>query len=451
VKRHQEVELNSTLIDEIQASSVVIESGIEITKLKLRMRNNTRQYLTMRLPPGAVLTHSLIDGEPVRPAVSEDPKGRESLLLPLRQSSRTADGLREHVVREGETLSDIANFYFSDPTQWHAVQENNADQLGAGLELQVGQRLKIPAKTKKGALVQESSFVIEVAYKRPTHPLGPIGRRSIELPELDVDTVGVVWYLYFPEGLLPLSFDANLTQYSAIRYDPFRRAKSFIEEALGIRHAWAGAGYYKSILSQRKVIWQAEAEKKSQAEVVLSSFPLVGERYRFRRILLGKETPEITINYIARPWAHAARWSAFALTFIATLLLLSRVRSSDAPGEFGRAGPWIAGLAGLLVLLVAAHFFLGVHRRILWGVDLALLVEVLRPRVRPTLTRLVALLKEPWQIFGLLRIGALAKLVALYILLSLILLFPLLLSSILFVVLAVSLARITKKEVAHAP
>jgi nucleoid-associated protein YgaU len=439
VARHQEVELNSTLIDELQASSVVIESGMEVTKLKLRMRNNTRQYLSMHLPPGAILTHSLIDGQSVRPAVIKDKVGREVLLLPLRQSERIGGGERTHVVREGETLSDISNAYFSTPTEWHTILEGNKDQLGNGIELQTGQRLRIP--NKKGAVMEESSFVIEVAYKCQRTALGRFGRLGLELPELDVPTVGVTWHLYLPDAVSALAFDANLTQFSSLRYDPFRRLKSYLEMVVGTRHAWAGEfRSYKNILSQRKVLWLADNDRRGGDEVVLSSFPLVGERYRFHRILLGKETPAIRLTYVARGWAGIARWVALLSAFGLAWFLFAARRPPKAVA-------WIAGAAALLLLLVGAHFFLGLHRRILWGVDLALIAALVRPEATKLLRGALRLFEEPWRAIELVRMKTLLLVVGLLTLVSLMLVFPLLLSSVALLALLVMRAR--QKEVGH--
>ena len=305
VARHQEIELTSTLIDEIQASSLLIEDGTEVTKIKLRIRNNTRQYLTMHLPEGAMLTHSLIDGRPVRPAYTKE-DGGEALLFPLRQSERIGAGReRYHTVRSGETLSDVANFYYSDPSQWRTILDNNMDQMADELDMTAGQVLRIPQRT--GVTVEESSFVIELAYKRNRDPLGSLGRITLTLPRIDVDTMKAIWHIYIPRTLMPLSFDSNLAQYSYIRYDPFRRIRDFLYRDLFTPWAWAG-GRYKSILKQRKVIYHVEAEQRGRGEVVLAAFPLTGDRYRFKRVLLGQETPRITVTYIGRDTAAPVRW-----------------------------------------------------------------------------------------------------------------------------------------------
>ncbi|HSA23060.1 MAG TPA: LysM peptidoglycan-binding domain-containing protein, partial [Myxococcota bacterium] len=443
VKRHDEVQLTSTLIDELQASSVLIEDGTEITKLKLRIRNNTRQYLTLRLPPGAVLTHSLVDGRPIRPATTAA-DGGPALLLPLRQSERVgATGQRDHTVREGETLSDLANFYYSDPSQYRNILEANPDQLGDASDLMAGQQLRIPAA--QGVTVEESSFVVELAYKRAGgEALGWFGRRELVLPTMDVDTMKATWHLYLPESIDPLGFDANLTQYSAIRYDPFRRLRDYLLQVLWVHDAWAG-GKYRSILVQRKEIYKSDYARRTSGEVVLATFPLVGERYRFRRSLLGQEQPRILVTYAVRGLAGPVRWGVFGLAFAVGLFLFWRPR---------RAAAWLAAGGGLLLALLVAHFVLGVHRRVLWGVDLALLVALLHLRWRPWWEGLKGLAREPWRALELCTLRNLAFLVGLSALLWLALWFPLMLSSLTAVAAFLWWRRkarlAARQEVAHA-
>ncbi|MEE8409952.1 MAG: LysM peptidoglycan-binding domain-containing protein, partial [Myxococcota bacterium] len=437
VSRHQAVELTSTLIDDMQASSVIIEDGSEITKLKLRLRNNTRQYRSVELPAGAVLTHSLIDGQPLRPA--EGANG--VLLFPLRQSERIEAGRpMTHTVTSGETLTDIANFYYSDPNQWSNILEYNPEQLGSEWDLAVGQVLRIPAK--QGVVVQESSFVIELAYKREHKALGAIGRFSTALPEVNVDVVEVTWHLYLPASLTPMSFDTNLTQYSAIRYEPFRRVREFLRRARWVRNAWAG-DRYKSILSQRKIIYQAEAERRSKGKMVLASFPLVGERFRFERILLGRDTPQISATYVTRGLGPPLRWGAMAAAFVLTMLMLSPSRNRRT---------WIIAGVSLVGLLVAAHFVLGIHRRIVWGADLALIVTWFRLRGGGLWRGLVEVVRSPWLALRWLRIGTVAWLFGIFLLLMIVLEYPLLLSSVALVVMSVWWRRSGSRVqgVAHA-
>lgn len=442
ISRHQEVELTSTIIDELAASSVLLEDGTEVTKLKARMRNNTRQYLKVKLPAGAQLTHSLIDGLPVRPALVGQ-GAEEALLFPLRQSEKIGRGMaRSHVVREGETLSEIANIYFSNPAKWQAVLDNNRDQIAAPEDIYVGQVLRIPLA--EGVTVEESSFVIELAYTRQGEPLGSMGRVALRLPELDVPAAVAVWHLFFPHTLEPLSFSANLTQYSAIRYDPFRRLRDFLHRVFWERQAFAG-GKYMNVLRMRKEIYYSESGQRGPGEVVLSSFPLVGERYRFRRSQLGSDTPRLSITYLDRDAVTALRWVAFLAALGMGLWLFA-----------GRRRPlswWLVGGALLLLLLVLAHFVLGVHRRLLWGLDLALLVGVLRPRLPTWWKEIKEKITSPWRVIEWLTFKNLALLVGWCLVLWFVLFFPLLLSSTAAVVLFVCWRRKRNsavQEVAHA-
>ena len=384
VSRLVELELASTLVDELQASTVLLEDGVERTKIKLRIRNSTRQYVEVTLPEGSTLTHSFIDGRKVRPAG----KGG-ALLFPLRQSERlSADQERIHLVRSGETLSDVANIYYSDPSAWTRILNMNRDAVSPSGALTRGARLRIPPAAEQAA--REACFVIEVAYERSPGGLGAIGQRALRLPGLDVEAVKAVWHVYLPGSHEPLSFRGNLTQHSGIRYDLFRRLEWYLERAVSVPSAWAG-GDYENILTKRRAIYHDEARGEGDDGAALTTFPLVGQQYRFRRILLGREVPEIRVAYASGSLLSAARHAGLAIAFGVTLwALLGRRR---APRR------WLLAGGALVVLLVAAHHVSGIHRRILWGVDLALLVALARVH-GPWLRRAARIAaRAPWRAF----------------------------------------------------
>lgn len=421
--RTEEVELTSTIVDDLQASTVLLEDGTEITKLRLRLRNNTRQYLAATLPAGAVLTHAFIDGQGLRPALS-DPARPEALLLPLRQSERMDGQGLTYQVQPGDTLSGIAAAFLSGPGQWTELLAANADQLGSAWDLEPGQVLRIPS-AGSGSL-RESSFVIELAYKVQGEGLGPLGGRRVTLPELDVDTVALTWHLYLPDALEPLRFRANLTQTSNIRYDPFRRLRHFLGDALRIRSAWAGGGEYSSILSQRKAIYREENLRRQGGQEVTSSFPYVGRRTAFSRILSGRERPEIGVLYVDRDALPPLRVGALLAGFG---LLSWALR---APADRRR---WLLGALGLSVVLVLAHLVMGMHRRLLWGLDLALLLDLARTHGGALLRVLGGRLSSPGALLDALSWRNLAAILTLALGLLVLGTFPLLLSSVAFVAL----------------
>ncbi|MES2641774.1 MAG: LysM peptidoglycan-binding domain-containing protein [Myxococcota bacterium] len=420
VTREAEVELTSTIVDDLEASTVLIEDGAEITKVQLRVRNRTRQYLSAKLPAGAVLTHARIDGRPVRPAVVIDADG-ESLLFPLVQSERLAAGATQTwVVRDGDTLGGIADRFYSDPGEWSVILSENNDQLGSPLDLAPGQRLRIPSKP--GVAVQESSFVIELAWTRAGPEMGWLGRRALTLPELDADVLSATWHVYVPDALVPLSFDANLTQYSDIRYDHLRRVRQFLDAAFGGNDAWAGGGY-ESILSRRKSIYQEEASRLVGAQEATSSFPLVGERYRFKRLLPGREVPTLSVTWLSRSLVPGVRWAAFAAALALAVAGL-------------RGGRKLGVAAGFAALLLVAWYVEGVHRRIVWGVDVALILTLVATgRARALAARGGGL--PGWRALGdHLRFGNLARVFLAVFALYLLLMVPLLWSTVALVSLA---------------
>ncbi len=396
VQRQASLELTSTIIDDVQASTLLIEDGTEVGKLRLRLRNSTRQYLGVTLPAGFTLTHARIDGRPVRPAVSDE-GGVERLLFPLQQSERLSPGSgRQHVVAEGETLSGIAALYDTRPGFWMEILDANRDQLASDMDLEPGQVLKIPVTDS----TPESSFIVELAYKRASDPLGWLGGRGLSLPALDVDVVSTTWHVYLPDAVLPFGFHGNLTQTSNLRYDPVRRLLYFLGGALGSREAWAGGGDYdglsgysgsdagyESILSKRRGLYLSESRSKAGASEVLSSFPFTGERYAFQRLLPGQETGEIHFYWVDRDAVPALRWGGL----LGAILLTLRALRGD------RRMPLLVGAAALLLV---AQVIPGVHRRLLWGVDLALAWDLYQRAGRGWL---IATLQSPPSLRGLWR------------------------------------------------
>jgi len=373
-RRQAGVTLTSTLIDEVEASTVLLADGGERTKLKLHIRNNTKQYLQVALPEGATLTHALVEGHPVRPARAggrADAQDGGTLLFSLRQSERIdRESGRTHTVQTGETLGNIALRYYSDPGKWRALLEANSDTLPSEHALRVGQVLKIPSVGP--VLVEESTFVLEIAYQRRLSTFSWLGKRELALPDLDVDAVKVTWHVYLPKAVTPLVFDGNVTQLTRIRYGTFRRFEQFLDSVFGVEDARAGTKKYKSILKRRKGIYHAEASRKDRGDVAPGNFPLVGSRYRFKRLLASTgEAPTISIFYASDTALQGLRWLALLASVGLALLLLARRRVWWKP---------VLALVGFAALLLAAHYVIGIHKRMLWGTAIALAIALWRLR-----------------------------------------------------------------------
>lgn len=375
VRRQAEVELTSTQIDSLEASTVMLQDGAQVSRLQLHVRNETRQYLGVRLPEGAVLTHARLDGRALRPATSTD---GSTLLLPLIQSERLEEGeVQTWLVQEGDTLSDLADRFYGDPGQWATLIDANPDTLGPYGLLEPGQLLVVPPDASGAAPM--SRFAIDLAWTIPGEAMGLIGRRSLRLPQLDAGVVEATWHVYLPHAVTGLSFGGNLSPWSHLRYDHFRRVRQFLDLAFGEMDAWAGydssSEGYENILSRRKQIYVAEQAQAVGGQEVSSSFPLVGERHRFRRSLMGEEVPELTVTWLSRSLLPPLRW---LVLLVATGLCLGFLSTEERGRRVG------VGL-GFLGLFVLAWYVMGLHRRILWGIDLGLMLYLgrsLLPDVR---------------------------------------------------------------------
>jgi hypothetical protein len=437
VARNAEIPMTQAVIDDLQASTVVTREGVEVTKLRLYVRNNTRQYLSMALPPGAEMTHALIDGIPFHPAVA----GGGEILVPLRQSERLVDGRRRHVVRSGETLGGISLMYLGTPGRWSAILEANPD-VGGPEGLAAGQVLEIPAARVE---FEESNFVVEIAYERRADPLALFGSHDTILPALDIAVMSATWHLYFPDSLEPLSIDTNLQQLTSIRYDFLRRARRFFERALEIEGAWA-SGWdgsrdyedgYENILMNRKKIYREEQE--SQATEVLSSFPLVGRRYRFERVLLGDEQARLSVVYLASSAVPPVRWAALLLALAGAYAVARALRARRSASPI-----MVASAVALAMTILVGHYVLGVHRSVLYGVDLGLAIAIIPALVRSADLGSLGAIPFERVVRGrsILRIGVAA------IVLAVALMYPLLLSTFVLAALLYLLPR--TREVTHA-
>ncbi|MGK0359370.1 MAG: hypothetical protein ACI9U2_001672 [Bradymonadia bacterium] len=402
--RNATVSLTATIIDDLEATTLLLEDGGEISKLRLHMRNNARQHLAIRLPPGAELSHALIEGVPVTPA-----KDGARLLIPLRQSTQTAGG-RYHVVQPGENLGEIAYIYYSNPRHWQRILNAN-DDLYDPSDVQPGMRLRVPAP--EGVEVEESRFVIELAWRIDRPAMGLWGQRALTLAELDVDVVRANWHVYLPRALRPLQFTTPFEQRSARRYEPLSRLRRFIRRAI-ISDANAG---YAGVLDTRRAAFEAEARGLAAQGRALGIAPVVGTRYRFRQLMLGSAVPQIQVVWLNESAVTALHWGGL---FWAALVVLGVLRPRS------RLLSGVVGLVALVPLLWAGYHVVGVYRHLIWGINLGLALLFLRHRAGAWRAAIASLVTANASLTWL-RPGNLAFAVGLWALLAGIVAFPMLL------------------------
>ena len=403
--RNATVPLTATIIDDLEATTLLLEDGAEISKLRLHMRNNARQHLAIRLPAGAELSHALIEGVPITPARDGD-----RLLLPLWQSTQNTGG-RYHVVQPGENLGEIAYIYYSNPRHWQRILNAN-DELYDPSDVQPGMRLRVPAPA--GVEVEESRFVIELAWRIDREAMGFWGQRAVSLAELDVDVVRANWHVYLPRAVRPLQFETVFEQRSARRYEPLHRLQRFIRKAI-VSEAKAG---FEGVLDTRRKAFAAEARGLVAQSRALGIAPVIGTRYRFRQLMGGQAVPQMQVTWLSEAAVTALHWGALlwaALVVIGALRPRSRLLSG------------VVGLVALLPLLWAGYHVVGVYRHLIWGINLGLLALFLRHRVAPMRSAITGWLKMPSARMAWLRPANLAFALGVWALLASIVAFPMLL------------------------
>jgi hypothetical protein len=71
VKRHAEVAVLTTTIDDANAVTLMTARGQIVTRIRYQVRNHLKQYLAIRLPQNAELWSAFVDGQPVKPTLAE--------------------------------------------------------------------------------------------------------------------------------------------------------------------------------------------------------------------------------------------------------------------------------------------------------------------------------------------------------------------------------------------
>ena len=88
VKRHPETPVLTTTVDDAHAITVLTERGQVITKIRYQVRNQLKQYLSIKLVVGTELWSAFVAGEPVKPMKAED----GSYRIPLAKSQLGNEG-----------------------------------------------------------------------------------------------------------------------------------------------------------------------------------------------------------------------------------------------------------------------------------------------------------------------------------------------------------------------
>jgi hypothetical protein len=82
VRRFDEAQVLQALVDSAQLRTVIAPDGQMMTAMTLRIRNNSRQFLSMIMPPNSKVWSSFVNGMPVRTSINGD-----RIQVPLERAS----------------------------------------------------------------------------------------------------------------------------------------------------------------------------------------------------------------------------------------------------------------------------------------------------------------------------------------------------------------------------
>ncbi len=95
VTRHETVEVHEAAIDLAEYRTLFTRDGLSVTAARFRVRNSRRQFLRLRLPPGAEIWSAFVDGRSEKPARTVTEDGQEWHLIQIIHST---DGFVVEVV-----------------------------------------------------------------------------------------------------------------------------------------------------------------------------------------------------------------------------------------------------------------------------------------------------------------------------------------------------------------
>lgn len=190
---------------------------------------------------------------------------------------------REHVVKKGDTLWDIAGFYYNNPFAWVAIWKANMDKIKDPHWIYPGQVFIIPeippeemAKIPKGVYKIEEKPLAEITVIKPPLPgVAPelvLSAGFVEMPE-KIKPFGIIMQTE-PPGI------KNLYYYQKIyinrgSLDGVREGDVFLVYRIGpvVKSKKKGnLGKYFKILGKIKIL---KTEERSSLAEVLPSYDLI--------------------------------------------------------------------------------------------------------------------------------------------------------------------------------
>ena len=244
IVKHEGLPVLAATIDQANFTTLFTDDGKMVTRGVYQVRNNLQQFVTLTLPESSEVWSTFVSGRPVKPTKGEKPR---QILVQLERSSTGQDNVRP--------------------------------------------------------------FPVEVVYFTKGKKFEKGGALDVFLPKSDIPTSELYWSCWLPDEYKYSDFKGNVKEYKEPPPPPMSRSiRGGRMDDEGYQTAEMAAKEAPSPVQSNVSIPQVQMEKearqmfaqKGRAEGVFPvkvQIPERGKFYRFTKLLVTDEVPELVAKY----------------------------------------------------------------------------------------------------------------------------------------------------------
>lgn len=274
VTKHKDARVLVAMADICEAATVVTAEGKAVSKLMYIVRNNSKQFMTLRLPEGAEVWSAFVDDHPVVPVLSD--KGE--VLVPLRKSADVTD---------------------EDDEDGDSYRAKRDKRRSGDLDRAARDRVKrLRVRDSEGPARDLKPYDVEIVLAGPQVELAGKPELKLSLPTSDIPTGHMAWAVFLPKELRVVDVAGSLKEVSAfsLRFRHFGEAE-WLRTGGGVElRKMAAAELQMKAQDQLAKLADVERAKAEGVLPVRIEIPIVGEIVRFEKFLVTTEAPEVRLT-----------------------------------------------------------------------------------------------------------------------------------------------------------
>ncbi|MFO8055924.1 MAG: hypothetical protein R6V10_01335 [bacterium] len=247
VKRHQELEVLNAAIDIVNLVTVFTNDGKSVSRIIYELRNNKKQYIKIDLPGKAKVWSAYLDDKPVKPTRNDTGQ----VLVPL----------------------------------------------------------------KKSGADKRASFTVELIYYAPVPKMEETGSHLVKMPRADIPASEMLLSLYLPPHYEYDDFEGDLERIEEVEDRQMKaEADKPREETKAKRQIYSKRALERQSKMEMEIAEQVQQKAKKPAPApaldrerqaerprgmlpVKFNVPLRGSPFRFSKLIIMRESPELTFSY----------------------------------------------------------------------------------------------------------------------------------------------------------